>query len=95
MRLSSLLMGIALIIIAFIFGRAGASEVLSTLGYVFGGILILMGLFLPSRREMFEKMRQRKAAKQSNEDPSTILKRRYASGEITKEQYDKMKKDIT
>jgi uncharacterized membrane protein len=27
-------------------------------------------------------------------DPNTILKARYARGEITKEQYEQMKKDI-
>jgi len=30
----------------------------------------------------------------SVDDPMTILKNRYAKGEITREQYDEMKKDI-
>lgn len=31
----------------------------------------------------------------SHDDALDILKRRYASGEITKEQYEEMKKDIS
>jgi putative membrane protein len=30
-----------------------------------------------------------------HETPLDVLKRRYAAGEITKEQFDQMKKDIT
>lgn len=31
---------------------------------------------------------------QNNESPAEILKRRYARGEITREQFEEMKKDI-
>lgn len=32
---------------------------------------------------------------QSSESPMEILKKRYAKGEITKEQFEEMKKDIS
>ncbi len=95
MRIVSLVMGIALVIITYIFSSYGSYRILPVLGYVFGGILILMGLFLPSRRQMLERIKARRAAKEANADPLAILKRRYANGEITKDQYDSMKKDVS
>ena len=45
-----------------------------------------------------EKMEQAKTPKEStqkvNEDPITILKKRYAKGEISKEEYEDMKKTL-
>lgn len=35
------------------------------------------------------------AGRKGTKDPAAILKRRYASGEITKAQYEEMKKELT
>jgi len=43
---------------------------------------------------VIQTIRAKTAGSMPQETPLDILKRRYAKGEITKEDYDKMKKDI-
>jgi len=65
-------------------------------GYGYGGMfmwiifLILIGLLIYF---IFQSLKT-KGSKMPDESPVDILKRRYAKGEITKEEYEKMKKDI-
>ncbi len=54
---------------------------------VIGGIVWLA--FLPSRRAGVSP-----SASSGREAPLDVLKMRYAKGEITKEQFDPMKKDL-
>jgi putative membrane protein len=51
-------------------------------------ILILVPLFLWQRGCPFTK------PKEGSESPQEILKKRYAKGEITKDQFEQIKKDI-
>ncbi len=37
---------------------------------------------------------QQKGSRQSNETPMEILKRRYAEGEVTKKEFEEMKKEL-
>lgn len=65
------------------------------MGYGFGGMfisffyLILIGLVV-----YLVVHAARSHAGQDHEKPVDILKKRYARGEITKEQFDQMRKDI-
>ena len=65
-------------------------------GYGFGGMfmwitfLIVIGLLI----YLIIQTRKTKSQTTQNESPLDILKRRYAKGEITSEEYEKMKKDI-
>jgi putative membrane protein len=44
---------------------------------------------------LFERSKKTGDSKESDrESPTDILKKRYAKGEITKEEFDRMKKDI-
>lgn len=43
---------------------------------------------------VIQTIRTKSTGQMPQETPMDILKRRYAKGEITKEDYDKMKKDI-
>ena len=91
MRIIPLILGILIVAVVF-FTRTYRPPWLQTLG-CFRGLLIVIGLFMPSRRKIWEKMKE-KQQNQSSNDPEVILKKRYASGEITKEEYDKIIKDI-
>lgn len=60
---------------------------------------ILMGLVIPILIGvliyfLFKSSRTGGFGQTSNETPLDILKKRYARGEITKEQFDEMKKDL-
>ncbi|MEN6373525.1 MAG: SHOCT domain-containing protein [Smithella sp.] len=65
-------------------------------GYGYGGMfmwiifLILVGLLI----YFIVRNLKTKGSTMPGESPVDILKRRYAKGEITKEEYEKIKKDI-
>ncbi len=65
-------------------------------GYGYGGMfmwiifLIMVGLLI----YFVVQTQKTKGPTIPGESPVDILKRRYAKGEITKEEYEKMKKDI-
>jgi putative membrane protein len=52
------------------------------------GALVLAALGLPRNRDRGD------SRSESRESPLDILKRRYAKGEITKEEFDAMKRDL-
>lgn len=51
-------------------------------------LLIIVGIYF------FLKIISQKKSSQNPESPLDILKKRYANGEITKEQFEEMKKNI-
>lgn len=62
----------------------------------FGGLLMWLLLLVLIGFVVYFVMRSDKWMKRggSEETPLDILKKRYASGEITKQEYEKMKKDL-
>lgn len=67
------------------------------LGYGYGGMfmwilfLILIGVVIYF---IFQNAKSKNVAGQSQETPIDILKKRYAKGEITKEDFDRMKNEL-
>lgn len=53
-------------------------------------VLVIIGIDYLVRRICMERRR----AYQPDDRPLEILKKRYVTGEITKEQYDRMKEDL-
>ena len=66
-------------------------------GFGYGGIfmwiifLIVIGLLIYF---IVQAQKTKDQTPTQNESPLDILKRRYAKGEITREEYEKMKKDL-
>ena len=96
MRAIPLAIGIVLVLAGYFISSMSPYGYVPIFAYLFGGILILAGLLLPSRRQMWQNVRERRMARRGNvgSDAAAILKRRYANGSITKKQYDSMMKDI-
>jgi putative membrane protein len=66
-------------------------------GYGYGGMfmgilfLILLGVAIYF---IVQNVRSKNGVGQANESPIDILKKRYAKGEITKEDFDRMKNEL-
>jgi putative membrane protein len=66
-------------------------------GYGYGGMfmgilfLVLLGVAIYF---IVQNVRSKDGSGQGNESPIDILKKRYAKGEITKEDFDRMKNDL-
>ena len=82
---------LAVVALLFFFGSFGMSGYgMGMMGFGFIFMLIFWGIIIWLITTLIN-------ASQSNKNESdslTILKRRYASGEITKKQYEKIKKEI-
>ena len=72
-------------------------------GYIFGivgFIFCIAGIFAPSvvsednNSELKEKIHEEISSDKKSDEAMDILNKRYAKGEITKEGYEQMKKDI-
>jgi putative membrane protein len=61
---------------------------------LFGGLLwlILIGVIIYL---LVSLVAPRHEMKHGDEDPLEIVRRRYAKGEITREEYEQMRKDLT
>ena len=65
-------------------------------GMWFGWIfwLVIIGLVIWGLSKIVRNSRNRRDSLPSQEDALDILKKRYAKGEITKEAFEEMKKDL-
>jgi len=73
------------------------------IAYILGGLLFLLGLFIPGNKRSAKEAQQQTVHKDSErakeeevkeDEALKQLKIRYAKGEITKKQYEEMKKDL-
>ncbi len=53
-------------------------------------VLVILGIV-----HLINLLSGEKGARQQGESPLDIIKRRYAKGEITKDDFEKMKRDLT
>jgi len=65
------------------------------MGYGFGGMLMWVIWIAIIGVLIYLIMQATKSRGQAGETPLEILKKRYAKGEITKEEFDRMRKDIS
>ena len=85
---------IAVILAIFLFGNFGMSGYgMMGFGMGFGFIFMLLfwGLIIWL---IVTLINASQSSKKESEDSLTILKKRYASGKITKKQYEEMKKEL-
>jgi|SRR3989338_203862 len=80
---------VALLALLFVLGSFGMGGYgMMGFGFIFmllfWGVLIWLVVMLVGAAQSGKK----------DDDPSTILKRRYASGEISKKQYEELKKEL-
>ena len=77
--------------------RAGGYGCSFVFGYGYGGMfmgilfLVLLGVVIYF---IVQNIRSKNGAGQTQESPIDILKKRYAKGEITKEDFDRMKSEL-
>jgi len=73
------------------------------IAYILGGLLFLLGLFIPGNKRSTKEAQQQivhndseraKEEEVKEDEALKQLKLRYAKGEITKKQYEEMKKDL-
>jgi putative membrane protein len=64
-------------------------------GYGYGGMLMWIIFIVIFGVLIYFLMQAAKGRGRAGETPLEILKKRYAKGEITKEEFDRMKKDIS
>jgi len=85
---------IAVIIVLFLLGGSGMGGY-GMMGFGMGFGFIFMLLFWGIIIWLIITLTNSSQSSKNELDSLTILKRRYASGEITKKQYEEMKKEIS
>ena len=84
----------AIIVLLFVLGSFGMGGY-GVMGFGMGFGFIFMLLFLGLLIWLIVMLANTaQTSKREGDDPSTMLKKRYASGEISKEQYEEMKKEL-
>ncbi|HLD42769.1 MAG TPA: SHOCT domain-containing protein [Candidatus Nanoarchaeia archaeon] len=84
---------IAVIVILFLIGSLGMGGY-GMMGFGMGFGFIFMLIFWGVLIWLVVALINAGQAGRKEEDPSVILKKRYASGEISKKQYGEMKKEL-
>jgi len=62
------------------------------------GLLVVVGIILVAvwaGTQLFKRAEPTTVAAARGDDPLTILQRRYAGGEITREDYERMRRELT
>ena len=84
---------LAVIVLFFLFGSLGMGSY-GMMGFGIGFGFIFMLLFWGVLIWLVVTLINAGQSGKKEEDPSIILKKRYASGEISKKQYGEMKKEL-
>jgi len=89
-------LAVLLIIIAFIcfFEGISAGVFLFIVAFILGMIVIIIWILQYSRKTWIEPMKQTQIEGTSQSESLNNLKIRYVQGEITKEQFRQMRKDL-
>jgi len=86
---------LAVVALLFFFGSFGMNGYgMRMMGFGMGFGFIFMLIFWGIIIWIIAKLINTSQSNKNESDSLTILKRRYASGEITKKQYEKIKKEI-
>jgi putative membrane protein len=75
----------------------GGMMIFGVLMMVFG-LLVVVGIILFAvwaGTQLFKSAEPRAVTAARGEDPLTILQRRYAGGEITREDYERIRRELT
>jgi len=84
---------VAVAALLFLFGSFGMGWY-SMMGFGMGYGFLFMLLFWGVLIWLFVTLINAAQSGNKGEDPSAIIKKRYASGEISKRQYEEMKKEL-
>ena len=94
-KITLIWIAIAVLIALFFLGGLGMGGY-GMMGFGMGFGAIFMLLFLGIIIWLIVTLvNANQSSKKESEDPLSILKRRYASGEITKSQYEEMRKELS
>lgn len=96
MRAGLLVGGLIFLVVGIIFTATLIGAIIGIpLGFI-GFIMILVGLFSSSKPQQItiQQTVSGRDSKNSEDDSMKILKARYAKGEITKKEYQEMKKEF-
>jgi len=78
-------------------GPSGWGPMMMHYGYGYGGMFLGIILLIVAAVLVYfivQALSTKGRSPMQNENPLDILKRRYAKGEITREEFEKMKKDL-
>src|SRR3990167_3133670 len=90
---NGLVLALVVVVLFFLFGSFGMGSY-GMMGFGMGFGFIFMLIFLGVLIWLVVALINAGQAGRKEEDPSVILKKRYASGEISKKQYGEMKKEL-
>lgn len=78
-------------------GRGWEPGQMMNYGFCYGGAfmwVIFLIVLVVAVYFIVQTLKSKNSASEARETPLDILKKRYAKGEITKEEFDRMKKDL-
>jgi len=78
-------------------GRGWEPGQMMNYGFCYGGAfmwVIFLFVLVVAVYFIVQALKSKNSAPEARETPLDILKKRYAKGEITKEEFDRMKKDL-
>lgn len=96
MRYLFIPLALAMIVLSCVYPRGGHMMDWNSMNYGLGGFIGFLVILAILFGVVIYFVKNREKLKQDYEEESAleILKKRYAKGEITKQQYEEMKKDL-